>query len=105
MQVLSFRSGVIVFQVFSFLFFPGPGGDDIPWTMLGLQIRLTDILAQDADADQLDSAQQADDTDRGGPADNRLAHDSPHHGPDHQDQAYDAESDSEGSNQADGFHG
>lgn len=63
LQVLSFRSCVIVFQVVTSLRFPGFGGDDITGTMLRLQIGLPDILAQDSKADQLDTPKQADNTD------------------------------------------
>ena len=64
LQLLSVRSGQIVLKVTPLFRLPGPGRDDITRTVFCLQVRLADILAQHAQADQLDPAEQADNADR-----------------------------------------
>ena len=76
-----------ILPVLLFLRFPGALADDIARTVLDLHVDLADVLAQDAEADELHAGDKADDTCGACPAFDRVAAESGNQRPENADKA------------------
>ena len=87
------------------LFLPGALADDIARALLGLHIDLADILGDDAEADQLHAADEADDAGHARPAGDRPAAQRGDQGPDTEDEAHEGDEQAEPEDQTQGLDG
>lgn len=82
--------------IMPFLPHPRPLTDNIPRPVFGLQVNLADIGSDYAEAEDLHTAKEQDDADRGGPSGDRVPGQSADERPDNADKAENAHNSTEG---------